>query len=174
MKKYFLILLSILVFFTPIYGCGEGTETGNPTAHHGDDDDDNDDNNDGETESPAGDASLTGAEQILDALCDKLTECNASLLEIDCETGILGTGGLENDLGLTEGSYDTYEGIIYAEENEEISADSTALTSCLLDIDGLSCDDAGVQSAYDEADADNFDNVENMVPNGADSCEGVF
>lgn len=166
MKKYLLILLSIFILFTPIYGCGEGTETGNPTAHTGDDDDD-------DAESPA-DVSLTSSEQILEALCDKLTECYTSLTETDCETGIKATGGLENDIGLTEGSYSTYQDIIDAEENGEISADSDALSSCIADIGSSECGNTEVDSAYDSADADNFDDVENMVPDGTDSCEGVF
>lgn len=168
MKKFFLtiFILLCLVSAANLQGCGQGcggTETGNPACGEGID----------ET-GPFSDETQTAAERILDSLCNKLTECFDSLTQSECQTGVLGTDQIDNELGLTEGSFSSYLEIINAERGETISADSDALNTCLSDIRILDCSDEGVQAAYSEADPDNFDNVENMVPAGIDSCEGVY
>lgn len=142
-----------------ICGCGAGgTETGNPTD---------------EDQPESADAG-TVAQQILDQLCFKLTECFENLTIADCQTGILQSSQIDTELGLEQGSFDSYQEIINAEQVGDILPDNNDVTTCLIDIAALECDAANVVFAYDPNDEENFDNVENMVPEGENSCEGTY
>ena len=178
MKPFLSLFILLTAFFLHACSgdsCG-GTDTGNPScpsvADSGDDGGSSSD--DSGEDSPVSTEAISPANQILDALCIKLNECFTGLSTVDCTAGILDMGNLEDNFGLTDGSYGIFEEIIDAENAGEITADATALTTCLTDISNLTCSSDTAQSAYDESAATDFDNVQNMIPTGSDSCGGVY
>ena len=112
-------------------------------------------------------------QQILDQVCSKLTECFTTLDDTSCEEGVLETDNIDDDLGL-DVSFESYEAIINAELDGTIVPIAEAATTCLAELSALSCSDPTVQSAYSSASPANFTNVHSMIPDGEDSCEGVY
>lgn len=163
MKKLF-YLLTIFLFLGSAFwltSCGSGgTETGNPT-NQGDD-------------GTTADFIELASSQILDALCAKLVECFETLELADCEVGVSESSDVHAEVGFEQDDYDTFDEVIDDEQAGNISFNADPLTNCLADIELLECSDSSVESAFNENSPDNFNNVGNMVPDGDDSCEGVF
>lgn len=178
MIKKIAFLIFIFSFLSTLFlACGEGgTETGNPTDgdEFSDSGDAGDDGDDEPTGSPTDDAAGTEAETIGSALCTVLAQCFSSLASADCEAGLLAVSNIDTELGLAVGEFDDFAAVITAEQEGSIIADETIAAQCVADIEALACADASVQAAYDEDDAENFDNVFRMIPLGDDSCMGVY
>jgi len=181
MKKIIYSLCITLLFVLGLWvtACGEGgTETGNPQIQdEGDgtegDDDSTGEDSDGDQPIPVSAPDATTAEQVLDQVCSKLTECFTTLDDTSCEEGVLETDNIDDDLGL-DVSFESYEAIINAELDGTIVPIAEAATTCLAELSALSCSDPTVQSAYSSASPANFTNVHSMIPDGEDSCEGVY
>lgn len=176
-KKIALLLFIVSFLSTLFLACGEGgTETGNPTDgdEFSDGEDAGDDADDQPTSAPIDDADSTEAESIGSALCTVLSQCFSPLASDDCEAGLLAVSNIDTELGLAVGEFADFALVITAEQEGSLIADETTAAQCVADIEALACADASVQAAYDEDNADSFDNVFRMIPLGDDSCAGVY
>lgn len=185
MIRFFIVIMFSCLAVT---SCGiGGTETGNPQPgaqeeggdtggdSGGDSGDDSPSGGDemGDNE-PQGAAAASSAEQILNSLCSKLVSCYETLTDTNCKSGMLEASNIDSELGLNEGAYTSYQAIIDAEVVGEIIVDTRSVAQCQTDIEALTCTDPSVVAAFDPDDADNFNDVFRMIPNGSDSCEGVY
>lgn len=176
MKKISFILLILFLAIPFLTACGEGgTDTGNPTtSSEGDTGDTGDSGSNGGDNPVSADATPTGAVQISVALCSVLTPCYTSLSETNCEAGVLAATNLVDEFGLSTADYADLQAVSSAEAASTIAPNSTLLTTCLDNIDALTCTNAGVLTAYNPSNPNNFENVEDMIPAGTDSCGGVY
>lgn len=166
MKKLFYLLTFFLFLGSALWltSCGSGgTETRNPTNEE-----------DGTGDEPIASSTVLASVQIRDALCTKLVECFTALKLSDCESGVELSSDVHAEIGFEQNDYDTFNEVIDDEEAENISADADPLTNCVDDIELLECSDSSLESAFDENNPDNFNNIGSMVPDGSDSCEGIF
>ncbi|MDO8519305.1 MAG: hypothetical protein Q7T11_03995 [Deltaproteobacteria bacterium] len=169
------IRLILILLMTLLWACGDGgTDTGNPTTGADDEGDSEDSGDTGDDSQPVSDSQPLVATAILSSLCDKLTSCHESLSSEDCEVGILAVTGLEDAFGLSANSIGPFAEIATAENAGDITANTTEAAQCETDIAALNCSNAAVTSAYRTADPDNFEDIENMIPEGESSCEGVY
>lgn len=179
MKIFYHLLPAILLTATLSLtaACGEGgTETGNPQIQDEGDQTGGDDTGGDEPEEedlPIGNMALPTATQILEQICTKLTGCFASLDSTSCEEGVLEVDNIDDDLGLVE-SFESYQAIIDAETTGTITPNGEPATVCLEEISALACSGQAVQSSYSAANPANFNNVHSMIPDGEDSCGGVY
>lgn len=158
-----LLGIGILVLAAAASGCGAcgGTETGNCGSAH--------------VASGSGSYGFpTSADTILYYTCTKLSDCHAGLAYEDCTIGVLGTTNIDVEIGMTGGAYPTYQDLIDDETAGKITADTTALNTCLNDIDTLNCTDGAVTGAWNSGSPSDFSNVETMFPAGAGSCPDVY
>jgi len=125
-------------------GCG-GTETGNPARHPQD-----------------------PALALMDAICEKLTECFEDLALSDCRSAIAASTTLAGAFGLHDSGFPTYLDLVV--ETGSLRADHGALDQCLDSIEALACEDPAIQ-AIQIVDG-SIANLEQMIP--TEGCPDVF
>jgi hypothetical protein len=111
---------------------------------------------------------------ILNEICQVITRCHSQVSLIQCENGVLGTGGIDYQLGLQANSVATYSDIVQAESQGSLQGNPTATKSCLSDINTLNCGDSRVQGAFDPMLSNPFSRVSSMMPTAPGSCPAVF
>lgn len=172
MKK--LLMMGIIVFnlFLFLGGCG-GTDTGNPTIPSDNDDDilETSPPSDGTGATPSFVPAIRVTEFLLDQLCEEFTECFQQIGLDVCKEGLILVTNIDQELGIEEGKYPSYEAIIEAEKAGVLIPDSSAAGICMADTTALSCNDPSVRAAYNTSDPSNFDFIADMIP---DSCQKVF
>ncbi|MBU0505463.1 hypothetical protein KJ708_05690 [bacterium] len=110
---------------------------------------------------------------IKEALCDEVTACISYVSDSLCLAGLNLLTNLTDEFGVTgSGTALTLEELELAVEAGTYTSDDTALAQCLTDIEDLSCSE--IQSAYSIYNPTNFDDLEDLIPSGTDTCGGVF
>ena len=162
MKRQILLAIALLAL-TTLAGCAcGGTETGNCGAQFG-------------ALQSAGDSiGALPSIQLREAICSKLTACDASLSTSDCREGIGALSTLDTELGLAAGAYSDFDELVSEELEGDVSSSASALAECVTAIGALSCTDAPVQDAWDPGSPTDFDAVEAMIPSDPGSCPDVY
>jgi hypothetical protein len=146
-------ILNLLILCICI-GCG--TETGNPLL---------------DPDHLNSDQPVVG---LLETMCLKLSKCHAGLTFNICESNVLLQDNIDTAIGLGDGIYTSYQAIIDAESNGEISENRLPTVQCYLDITNMKCNDSEVTNAYDIANPTDFTSVYKLLITGAGSCQDMF
>ena len=156
--KYVSFLWMAVVFFL-IAGCGKkftGTDTGNPFT---------------EDDHSSADPSIEGQEdvskQIASALCSRLVACDPGTQMDTCISGVMRAPGVAPELGFT--SHSTLNDVL-GDPSKRI--DQLQLTSCLQDIERVSCGDSGMQQLQTNSRMDDFKDAGSVLGLGP-SCSRV-
>lgn len=169
MKKSFISHWFMFICVLLCVSCGAGgTDTGNPSAIDS-----------GTGDSPTSDCdscspaiSLTGIEQIVTSVCEKLVSCSSTLTQANCEAGVFAQSNIDTEIGLPINTYSDLEAVLEAELDDVLTYNSTELSSCLTSIDQLSCQSSNVTLAYRASAPSNFTNVYQLIP--VSSCSQVY
>lgn len=170
--KYFFKYLNLgLIIFLFLTGCMNrgGTDTGNPSP---------------ESSNPCAIKATstkqemlpdeTGAAEILNVLCSKLTECFPDLTESACNEGLLGTTNIDTELGITEETVSSYQEIITLEAEAILQADSTSLDQCLTDLTSFSCEAEVISNSFNPSNSSDFSHVVTLIDAAFESCSVVY
>ena len=158
MRKHFVSLLSIfmLTLLLSFQNCAQynGTETGNLNL-------------------PVAGSNLD-ANSLLDTMCSKLSECNASVDFANCKTQMLNVTTVSPKIGLPA-NFGNFQSIINETASGAIKVNQTAADSCLIEISNLTCSNASVTAAYSSAAPANFTNTSNLIPaDPSGNCANFF
>jgi len=111
--------------------------------------------------------------QITDAMCAEITACISYITDSLCQYGFLLIDNLTDNFGVSGTSSDMTLGELQtAVEAGTYTANEAALDQCISDIGDITCTEISAQYSY--LDPTNFDNLQNLIPNEATSCPGVF
>ncbi|HEX4924752.1 MAG TPA: hypothetical protein VFV50_11730 [Bdellovibrionales bacterium] len=142
----------VSAFMVLSIGCqSAGTGTGNPLQ-----------NSAGTNSAPS--------ENLVAAICRKLTVCHAGLAPGVCYSNVFGKSGLPAEFGIASG-YDTLNDVHEAEVAKTLSSDVAAANACVTTIDQLSCSAPEVLNAYQPSAADPWADLGLMIPS---VCEQVY
>lgn len=159
--------MSKIVIFTSIVfivfsSCG--TETGNPvktTELIGDD-------------PSQGQADKYFISRLSDEICSKLVECFSDFTTTSsCRNIIEDLDGFDAALNLNT-SYTDLNDIYADEQTGELTVSQTEADQCESDINGLSCSDSEVTSAYSDSSSGDYSNLDNIIPVGSGSCQDAL
>jgi hypothetical protein len=124
-------------------------------------------------ETIVGNPMTTAAKTLMTDLCSVVTRCHPEISEAQCETGLLGTGEIDYQVGLQRNTYQNFSAILQAEAGGVISGNQTAMNTCSVAVAKLQCSDPLVQAAYDPG-SQSFAGLALMIPTTPGSCPAVF
>jgi len=121
---------------------------------------------------------VNGAALIVDAICDRINECEPASLDVPCTEDLivhktigdvfLETFGSDDSIDDNVSLQDIYEGV----ESGIYSFDFTGVTfdACITWIQNRTCsgEETSVDNAYNSSDPTNYANVENMIADDGD------
>jgi hypothetical protein len=107
--------------------------------------------------------------RLLNAACSKIVECH-SPGPIYCDADFLQTNTVDTEIGASTG-YSNYSAIVAADFSMDITANETALNSCVSEVRDLDCEHPTVVSAYLHGQPSPYAGVADIF---TPVCSGVF
>jgi hypothetical protein len=112
--------------------------------------------------------------KIVYTICSTITQCHPNADYTNCRLEVMDLDDLDNEVGVPVETFDRYKYIVDAEEVRVIWPDLTALTTCLNEIEQISCASMEMQRAFGRTQINPYSGVPAMIPAGSNSCPAVF
>lgn len=104
--------------------------------------------------------------------CEKLMKCHPSLVPPVCKNGIMGTAGVPEKLGLLPAKFPSLNEAVLFEEAGLLGYNSKNLSSCISDLEKISCSTILMQNSYISSAPQPFSLFPKAIP--TDICSKVF
>jgi len=108
--------------------------------------------------------------QLVESICSRMNACVNDFDQTLCLVSILFTEQLHDEFGVS--STLAMQEIVEELDEGNLTASSSHFDDCVTDIAAVSCTD--IEDAYDSGTPDDFENLEDFIPTGSSSCEGIF
>jgi hypothetical protein len=153
----------ILLVLTLLSLASCGTETGNPEATSGE----------GDQNLPQSGYQDTITGSIATLACQKVSSCY-SVTQETCLENIGTQDNFDQVLGLPDATYTNLLGVVFAEKNGSIIANTINSDNCKSDISNLNCSDQEVQDAFSNSSPNDFSKIYKVLPQIPGNCDSVF